>query len=168
VQDLRFAVKRLKNTLLGRAVALKKISVKIKKLNEMAVFPSYMTSGAAGMDLSACLSEPLIIESGERALVPTGLAFELPCGTEAQIRPRSSLALKNGITVLNSPGTIDSDYRGELSVILINLSKTSVVINSGERIAQIVFAVVSKAVLCEVDFLTDSKRGKGGFGSTGK
>lgn len=132
--------------------------------------PSYETSGAAGMDLRAALpaGTPVIIGPLERSLIPTGLTMELPTGYEAQVRPRSGLALKAGITVLNTPGTIDSDYRGEVKVILINLSDHPVEINRGDRIAQMVIAPVTRAVIQEVDSLSLTKRGQGGFGSTGK
>lgn len=132
--------------------------------------PSYETSGAAGMDLRAALpaGTPVIIGPLERSLIPTGLTMELPAGYEAQVRPRSGLALKSGITVLNTPGTIDSDYRGEVKVILINLSDHPVEINRGDRIAQMVIAPVTRATIELVESLSLTKRGEGGFGSTGK
>lgn len=129
--------------------------------------PQYETVGSAGLDISAMLSEPIIIKPLQRVLIPTGLSIELPDGYEAQIRPRSGLALKKGLGVLNSPGTIDSDYRGEIKIIIINLSNETVVINTGERIAQMVIAKYEKATLVEVDDLSDTKRGTGGFGHTG-
>lgn len=131
--------------------------------------PAYQTAEAAGFDLVAAVTakKPITISSGERALVPTGLIFELPPGHEAQVRPRSGLAAKFGITVLNSPGTIDSDYRGEVSVILINLGKEPFTIRRGERIAQMIIAPVTRAVLRDVAVLSGTKRGSGGFGSTG-
>lgn len=129
--------------------------------------PKYETIGSAGMDLSAMLAEPVIIKPLQRVIIPTGIFIELPDGYEAQIRPRSGLAAKKGISVLNSPGTIDSDYRGEIKVILINLSNETVVINTGERIAQMVIASYIKAELTEVDELNSTDRGAGGFGHTG-
>ncbi len=130
--------------------------------------PAYATSGSAGMDLRANLQEPVILQSLERALIPTGLFIELPDGFEAQVRPRSGLAIKQGITCLNTPGTIDSDYRGELKVILINLSKESQTIHHGDRIAQMIVASVTKAHLILVQQLNTTTRGEGGFGHTGK
>ena len=130
--------------------------------------PEYATAAAAGMDLRANLDSPIVLKSLERTLVPTGLFLELPVGTEAQIRPRSGLAFKNGLTVLNSPGTIDADYRGEVKVILVNLSKEDFTINDGERIAQMVIAKHEQAEWVEVQELQESDRGPGGFGSTGK
>ncbi len=129
--------------------------------------PEYATAGSAGMDLRASLEAPLSLQPLERSLVPTGLFIELPTGFEAQIRPRSGLALKQGITCLNSPGTVDSDYRGELKVILINLSDTVQGIQHGDRIAQMVIAKVERAELIQVEELAISVRGAGGFGHTG-
>ena len=129
--------------------------------------PAYETAFSAGMDVRANLLETLTLEPFQRALVLTGLFMELPQGYECQVRPRSGLALKKGITVLNSPGTIDADYRGEVGVILINLSQEAVVIEDGERIAQLVFAEAAQASLLSVDELSTSERGSGGFGSTG-
>lgn len=130
--------------------------------------PTYATDLSAGMDLRAELLSPVELKPLERALIPTGLFIELPPHFEAQIRPRSGLAFKNGITVLNSPGTIDADYRGEIKVLLVNLSNELFVINDGERIAQIVIAKHENAQWNVVDHLTGSERGAGGFGSTGK
>ena len=129
--------------------------------------PSYATSGAAGMDIRANLESPVTLQPLERYLVPTGLFIELPDGYEAQVRPRSGLAIKQGITCLNSPGTVDCDYRGELKVILINLSNTAQVIEHGDRIAQIVIAKAEQAELLLVQQLNESVRGAGGFGHTG-
>ena len=130
--------------------------------------PKYETQLSAGMDLRAYLPEgPITLRPMERGLVKTGLFMELPAGYEAQVRPRSGLALKKGITVLNSPGTIDADYRGEICVILINLSQEDFVINDGERIAQMVIAKHEQAEVVEVQELTDTERGSGGFGHTG-
>jgi dUTP pyrophosphatase len=129
--------------------------------------PLYETVGSAGMDLRAQLQEPVMLKPLQRALIPTGLYIELPDGYEAQIRPRSGLALKKGVTVLNSPGTIDSDYRGEIKVIMINLSNETTVINTGERIAQMIIAKYEKVVLKEVDEINETERGEGGFGHTG-
>lgn len=132
--------------------------------------PAYESEGAAGMDLRACLPDrgALILAPGARALAPTGLALAIPQGWEAQVRPRSGLALKKGLTVANAPGTIDSDYRGELGVILINLGASPVEIMHGERVAQIVFAPAVQARWAEVATLDDTARGAGGFGSTGQ
>ena len=129
--------------------------------------PAYQTFASAGLDLRAALDAPLMLEAGGRSLIPTGLRLEIPPGYEGQVRPRSGLALKRGLTVLNSPGTIDADYRGEVGVILINLSREAQRIEPGERIAQLVFAPVARAILIETDALADSERGAGGFGSTG-
>lgn len=130
--------------------------------------PTYATNLSAGMDLRAELLSPVELKPLERALIPTGLFIELPPSFEAQIRPRSGLAFKHGITVLNSPGTIDADYRGEIKVLLVNLSNETFTINDGERIAQMVIARHENAEWCLVDVLTDTLRGAGGFGSTGK
>ncbi|MDS7595987.1 dUTP diphosphatase [Agrobacterium tumefaciens] len=131
--------------------------------------PSYETSGAAGMDLRAAVSqdEPMVLKPGARALVPTGFVFEVPVGYEAQIRPRSGLAFKNGITCLNSPGTVDSDYRGEVKVILANLGDADFIIERGMRIAQMVIAPVTQVTVAEVTETSSTERGAGGFGSTG-
>ena len=129
--------------------------------------PAYATEGSAGMDLRANLLQPLVLQPLERTLVPTGLFIELPAGYEAQIRPRSGMALKQGITCLNSPGTVDSDYRGELKIILINLSDTVQVINHSDRIAQMIIAKTERAELLLVTQLNESQRGVGGFGHTG-
>lgn len=133
--------------------------------------PKYETSSAAGMDLKANIEKPITINSLERVLIPTGLHIALPDGTEAQVRPRSGLAAKHGISVLNAPGTIDADYRGEIKVILVNLSNTPFVINPGERIAQLVIAKYEQLTWDPVESLDDlgkTDRGQGGFGSTGK
>jgi dUTP pyrophosphatase len=129
--------------------------------------PEYQTTGSAGMDLRAFLVESVQLDPLERLLIPTGLFIELADGTEAQIRPRSGLAYKHGVTVLNSPGTIDSDYRGELKVLLVNLSNQIFTINSGERIAQMVITNFNQPELLEVNTLTTTNRSSGGFGSTG-
>jgi dUTP pyrophosphatase len=143
--------------------------MKVKIVNKSGnVLPEYQTSGAAGMDLRAEIAEPITLSSLQRAVVKTGLFIELPAGYEAQIRPRSGFAAKQGVTVLNSPGTIDADYRGEIGVILVNLSKDPVTISKGDRIAQMVIARHERAEWEEVSALTDSQRGSGGFGSTGK
>lgn len=129
--------------------------------------PEYKTEFSAGMDLQAFLEEEIILKPLERKLIPTGLFIELPEGYEAQIRPRSGMALKKGITVLNSPGTIDADYRGEIGVILVNLSNEEVGIQNGDRICQMIINKYEQANLNKVDVLAESKRGKGGFGHTG-
>jgi dUTP pyrophosphatase len=129
--------------------------------------PSYETSSSAGMDLRAFLDDPVVLRPLQRALIPTGLFIELPVGYEAQIRPRSGLAIKKGITLLNSPGTIDADYRGEVKIILANISTEDFTINNGERIAQMVISRHEKAEWIEVQELVETERGSGGFGSTG-
>lgn len=129
--------------------------------------PEYATTQSAGMDLRANIDESIVLHPMERRLVPTGLFMALPVGYEAQIRPRSGLALKHGITVLNTPGTIDADYRGEIMVLLINFSQNDFVINDGERIAQMVIAKHENAEFIEVETLDDTERGKGGYGHTG-
>lgn len=131
--------------------------------------PAYETVNSAGMDLRAYLPEgPIVLKPMQRTLVPTGLFMEIPEGYEGQVRPRSGLAIKNGITVLNTPGTIDADYRGEVKIILINLSDTDFTINSGERVAQIVFAKCEQMEVVNVETLSETERGAGGFGHTGK
>lgn len=142
--------------------------MKVKIVNRSGFpVPFYATELSAGMDLKAAIEEPVELDSLERAMVPTGLFIELPAGYEAQVRPRSGLAAKHGITVCNSPGTIDADYRGEIKVILVNLSKDKFVINPGERIAQMVIAKYEKIEWKEVEQLGETERGAGGFGSTG-
>lgn len=131
--------------------------------------PAYETANSAGMDLRAYLPDgPIVIKPLERVLVPTGLYMEIPEGYEGQVRPRSGLAIKNGITVLNTPGTIDADYRGEVKIILINLSDKEFVINSGERVAQIIFAKCEQMEVVNVETLSETERGEGGFGHTGR
>ena len=143
--------------------------LKIKRLenNPDLALPKYETVGSAGMDLQAAISEPIILKAGEIKLIKTGIAIALEIGFEAQIRPRSGLALKNGITVLNTPGTIDSDYRGEICVILINHSQVDFKIERGMRIAQMIIAEYKQAKIVEVQDLDETARGQGGFGSTG-
>lgn len=144
-----------------------KIDIRVKRLNHGAglPLPEYATSGAAGMDI--CAAESLILRVGKRHAVATGFAFAIAEGYEVQVRPRSGLALKNGITCLNTPGTIDSDYRGEVKVILANLGEDDFTITKGDRIAQIVVAPVTKGAMIEVESLDETTRGTGGFGSTG-
>jgi len=141
-----------------------KIRIVNKSTNPL---PEYSTSHSAGMDLRAFLKEAVLLKPLERVLIPTGLYIELPEGYEAQVRPRSGLALKKGISVLNTPGTIDADYRGEIGVILINLSNQEVSIENGERICQMVIAKHEKAEFIQVELLNETERGAGGFGSTG-
>ena len=147
------------------------LTVKIRRLQHSSglPLPAYHTANAAGMDLAAAVGDaaPIILQPGARALVPTGLTFELPTGLEAQVRPRSGLAAKHGVTVLNSPGTIDADYRGEVSVILINHGDTAFTIRRGDRIAQMILAPVTRVRLVESRALSATGRGAGGFGSTG-
>lgn len=147
------------------------ISVKIKRIDVKAPLiplPSYESAHAAGMDIRAAVQTAIAIEPGQRKLVPTGIAIELPDGFEAQIRPRSGLAVKKGLSMLNNPGTIDADYRGEIKVILVNHGEDVIQIERGDRIAQMVFAPVIRAEITEVENLSPSERGTGGFGSTGK
>jgi dUTP pyrophosphatase len=144
------------------------IQVEFMKLDPGAHPPEKMTDGASGFDLRACLAEPLEIGAGQVVLVPTGLAVAIPGGFEGQVRPRSGLALKHAVTVANSPGTIDCDYRGPLGILLVNLGRTPFIVTSGERIAQLVIAPVAPAVFREVDTLEATRRGAGGFGHTGR
>ena len=145
------------------------VSVAVKRLphNTNLPLPEYESVAAAGMDLPAAIESDLIITPAEQVLVPTGLALALPVGYEAQIRPRSGLALRNGVTVLNTPGTVDADYRGEVKVILVNFSNSDFIIQRGMRIAQMVIAPVLQVSLMDVDVLPKTARGEGGFGSTG-
>ena len=144
------------------------MKVDIKKLSEAAVIPQYATEQSAGQDLHAVLEEPVTLRSLERKLIKTDLAIALPMGYKADVRPRSGLALKHGITVLNTPGTIDADYRGNIGVILVNLSSEPFTINNGERIAQLVISKYERVEWNEVEELSETDRGSGGFGSTGK
>jgi len=148
---------------------MSEVSIQITRLThgKDIELPSYETVGSAGMDIRAAVSEPMSIKPGSRALVPSGFKMALPQGYEAQIRPRSGLALKKGITLPNSPGTIDTDYRGEVGVILMNLGEEPFVIERGDRIAQMVIAPITVGVWVEADELTETVRGEGGFGSTG-
>lgn len=144
------------------------MKLQIKKLegNNLEL-PKYKTEGSAGMDLTACIDENIILKPLERKLIKTGIAIALPNNYEAQVRPRSGLALKNGISILNTPGTIDADYRGEIGVILINLSNEDFVVERGMRVAQLVISPIVQAELVEVEELDETLRGQGGFGSTG-
>jgi dUTP pyrophosphatase len=144
------------------------IALHIKPEGEGLELPAYATEGAAGMDLRAAIHEDVTLEPGGRALISAGFSMEIPPGHEAQVRPRSGLALRHGVTVLNSPGTIDSDYRGTVAVILVNLGEEPFVIQRGERIAQMIVAPVTRAELRPVDELGESLRGDGGFGHTGR
>ena len=141
--------------------------IQIKKLSNEVMTPKYETLGSSGMDLAAYIEQDVVINSGDKALVPIGFSLSIPQGYEVQIRPRSGLAAKKGITVLNTPGTIDSDYRGEIKVILINLSKDMFAIKNGERIAQMVVCPIEQVIVEEVKELPKTDRGSGGFGSTG-
>lgn len=142
-------------------------AVKVLKLRDGARLPRYASAGAAGMDLAACVDEPLVLAPGAFARVPTGIAIALPVGTEAQVRPRSGLAARHAVTVLNAPGTIDCDYRGEVQVLLINHGPKPFTIQDGERIAQMVIAAAPQYPLVEAESLDDTERGAKGFGSTG-
>lgn len=141
--------------------------IEVLKLHAAARVPRYMTALAAGMDVCALLEESICLQPGERYLVPTGLAFAIPEGYEVQVRPRSGLAIKHGISMVNAPGTIDADYRGEIRIILINHGQEPFIVNSGDRIAQLVVAPVCQADLVEVGELSETERGSGGFGHTG-
>jgi dUTP diphosphatase len=149
---------------------MEKCTVKVKRTRPGRAnpLPGYMTAHSAGMDLYADLDDDIVLEPGARALVPTGIAIELPDGFEAQIRPRSGLALRHGIALVNAPGTIDTDYRGEIGVIVINHGREEFTIRDGERIAQMVFTSFARAVLVEVPELEETARGAGGFGHTGR
>ena len=142
--------------------------VEIKRLRPDAIVPQYQTELAAGLDVHACITESITIEPGRRAAIGTGLAIALPAGYEAQVRPRSGLARSHGVTLVNSPGTIDADYRGEVTILLINHGSEALTLKAGERIAQLVIAPVARATLVEVDELSATARGEGGFGSTGR
>lgn len=143
------------------------VDIRVKLLHQRAQVPAYMTELAAGMDLFACLDDTLQLHPGQRCLVPTGVALAIPAGFEGQVRPRSGLAIKKGLTLVNAPGTIDADYRGEIKIILINHGKEQVSIKSGERIAQLVIAPVQRARLTTVEQLDVTDRDAGGFGHTG-
>jgi len=143
------------------------ITVRFKILRSNAIVPQYMTALAAGMDLHAAIDTPVVLNPGERTLIPTGLAMAIPPGYEGQVRPRSGLALKKGVALVNSPGTIDADYRGEVGIILINHGGEDVILLPGDRIAQLVIAPVYRAVLEVVDELEQTQRNAGGFGHTG-
>ena len=144
------------------------VKILVKKFDKNIKLPAYKTSGSSGMDLMAYIKNKLTIKPGKIAMIPTGIAIAIPKNYEIQIRPRSGLAVKKSISVLNTPGTIDSDYRGEIKIILINLSKKSYVVKSGDRVAQMILCPVAKGKLREVKNLPKTVRGKGGFGSTGK
>ena len=144
------------------------VKVLVKKLNSLAKLPSYKTDGASGMDLMACIEKPISLEPGKSCLIPTGLSVAFSEKYEIQIRPRSGLAAKNSISVLNTPGTIDSDYRGELKIILFNHSNENFIINNNDRVAQMVLTPIVKMELEEINELPNSNRGDGGFGSTSK
>ena len=144
------------------------VKIEIRRLDERAALPEYKSELAAGMDMAACLDAPIEIEPGRIELIPCGFAMALPAGYEAQVRPRSGLAVKHGVTVANAPGTIDADYRGQVMVGLINLGTEPFEIEHGDRIAQMVVAPVARAVINEEKALAETVRGEGGFGSTGR
>ena len=145
------------------------MTIQVKVINKGSQpLPTYETEHSAGLDLRAALSEAVVLAPGERGLISTGLFIEIPLGYEAQVRPRSGLALKRGLTLLNAPGTIDADYRGEVGVIMVNLSAEEQRIDPGERIAQLIFAPVTRGEWIEVETLDETERGSGGFGSTGR
>ena len=156
------------NSALNKSSSFPLLTVKVKTLSHFkGSLPEYKTEGASGFDIKACLTEDFNLGPGERGLIPTGLSFELPPGFELQCRPRSGLALKQGLTVLNTPGTIDSDYRGEIKVIILNTSKENIRIKDQDRIAQLVLSPVFRAKFIKQEELSESQRGGGGFGSTG-
>jgi dUTP pyrophosphatase len=144
------------------------VPVRVKKKDGRVELPRYESPGAAGMDLKAFIDADVTIPPLGRAKIPTGLFIEVPAGYEAQVRPRSGLASRHGVTILNAPGTVDSDYRGELEVILVNLCAEPFTLKNGDRIAQLVISPVIRASLCEMDSLSETERGSGGFGSTGR
>jgi len=141
--------------------------LRVRRLSAQAVLPAYATEAAAGLDLAAALERPLTLAPGDRALVPTGLSIELPAGHEGQVRPRSGLAVKHGVTVLNAPGTVDEDYRGEVKVALINHGREPFVVEPGMRVAQLIVAPVARVSVVEAEELRATTRGEGGFGHTG-
>ena len=146
----------------------KPVKVRIKRLRSGSAIPRYHSEHSAGMDLAAELDEPVTLKSLERAAIPTGLAIEIPAGFEGQVRPRSGRALREGLALINSPGTIDADYRGEIQVLVVNLGAEPIVIQPGDRIAQLIIAPVSRAELIEFEVLAETVRGSGGFGHTGR
>lgn len=145
----------------------REISVKLMGLSEGLDLPSYATEGSAGMDLRAAINETIVLKPMQRMLIPTGISLEMPVDIEAQVRPKSGIAYKAGVTVLNTPGTVDSDFRGEVGVILINLGDKDYTIERNDKIAQLVFNRIEKVKLVQTDDLSDTNRGNGGFGSTG-
>ncbi len=147
---------------------MENLELKIEKLAHCKELPQYQTPGSAGMDIRAAINEPITLQSLERALIPTGFKIELPAGYEAQIRPRSGMAIKHGISMINSPGTIDEDYRGEVKIAVVNLSKDAYTIEPNERIAQMVITKVEQPQIIPVLKVSETLRGAGGFGSTGK
>lgn len=146
----------------------KPVQVKIKRLRPGATIPRYHSEHCAGMDLAADLAAPVMLKSLARAAIPTGLAIEIPVGFEGQVRPRSGRAIREGLALINSPGTIDADYRGEIQVLVVNLGAEPLVIQPGDRIAQLIIAPVTRAELIEVEVLAETVRGAGGFGHTGR
>jgi|SRR5215472_4950238 len=144
------------------------VTIKIKRLRESAKIPAYQSAHAAGMDLIADIEATILVAPGERRAIPTGLTMEIPPGYEGQVRPRSGRAINEGLTMINSPGTIDSDYRGEVNVLVVNLGDRSIEIHPGDRIAQLIIAPVVRAEIVEVGSLAESARGSGGFGHTGR
>lgn len=149
-------------------ISSKPVQVKIKRLRPGAAIPRYHSEHCAGMDLAADLAAPVTLKSHARAAIPTGLAIEIPVGFEGQVRPRSGRALREGLALINSPGTIDADYRGEIQILVVNLGAEPIVIQPGDRIAQLIIAPVSRAELIEVEVLAETARGSGGFGHTGR
>jgi dUTP pyrophosphatase len=163
-RDARF---NLTNQILSEREIMS-IAIKIKRLRESAKIPNYQTAHAAGMDLAADVSGAIVIAPGERRAIPTGIVVEIPPGYEGQVRPRSGRAIKEGLTLINSPGTIDADFRGEVQVLVVNLGDRAIEIHPGDRIAQLIIAPVVRAEVEEVAELKESERGAGGFGHTGR
>lgn len=147
---------------------IRSVAIRIKRLTPQASIPQYHSAHAAGLDLAALLDGPVTLKPLDRAAIPTGLAIEIPAGYEGQVRPRSGRALREGLALINSPGTIDADYRGEIRVLVVNLGADPIVIQNGDRIAQLVIAPVARAELIEVEVLEETGRGHGGFGHTGR
>lgn len=168
VRGIARQVEKMVSDTLGSARVSEKVTLKLKKLPHFkGELPAYATSGSSGMDVRACLDAEVVLQPGERTLIPTGLSMEFPVGYEVQARPRSGLAIKRGLSLVNTPGTIDADYRGEVKIIVINLGQEPIHIQDQERIAQLVLCPVIQAQIVDATELSESERGEGGFGSTG-
>lgn len=168
VRTVAKQVERVVSEALWNRNGYQNVSLKFKKLPHFkGELPAYATPGSSGLDVRACLESPMVIEPGERALIPTGLSTEFPHGFEIQVRPRSGLAISKGLSMVNTPGTVDADYRGEIKIIAINHGQEPITINDQDRVAQFVLCPVIQAEISEVEELEESERGEGGFGSTG-